>query len=72
MSKRYVIVPRRKGKYIIPVIEERVFNSPMRFGSYCAEDGTLWTSLNDGVHIFEDQILAKNKLTEVIEQLFKH
>ena len=70
MTKRYTIVPKVKGKFIIPVIQTRYFDSPKKLGSYCADNGTLWTSLDDGERIFEDEELAKLKLQELISYLF--
>jgi hypothetical protein len=70
--KRFVILPERKGKYIIPAIKELFFNSPKgRDGYYCADNGMLFKSLNDGQHIFADEIIAKNKLQELIKDLFE-
>lgn len=68
--KRFTIVSRKKGNYTIPVIEERSFDSPFFLGSYCADNGSLWTSLEDGKHIFEKKEDAENRLREIIEELF--
>jgi hypothetical protein len=68
--KRHVIVSKKKGEYTIPVIETREFLFPKKLGSYCAEDGSLWVSLNDGKTIFEDESLAKIKLQETLRDLF--
>ena len=69
--KRFVIVAKKRGAYVVPVIETRDFNSPKKLGSYCAEDGSLWVSLNDGERIFEDESLAKIQLSTLIGDLFK-
>ena len=68
--KRFVIVSKRKGPYIIPALETREFNYPKKLGSYCAENGELYTSLDDGKRIFEDESKAKIKLDEIIKALF--
>lgn len=68
-ERRFVIVPKRKGEYVIPVIETRTFDSPKFLGSYCSDKGDLWTTLNDGVRIFEDESLAKSALNKLIHEL---
>jgi hypothetical protein len=68
--KRFTIVSRDKGNYTIPVIEKRSFDSPFYLGSYCADNGSLWTSLDDGKHIFTNEEDAKNRLKEIIADLF--
>lgn len=69
--ERFVIVPKTKGDYIVPVIKRLSFDSPKELGSYCANDGSLWVSLNDGKHIFEDEAQAKIQLGNLIDELFK-
>jgi hypothetical protein len=67
--KRYTISTKIKGEYRLPVIKERIFNSPFRFGAYCADDGTLWTSLDDGKNIFKTYDEAYDRLQEIIKEL---
>lgn len=55
---------------MIPVIEERYFNSPFFLGSYCADNGTLWVNLDDEKNIFKNKKDAENRLQEVIKELF--
>jgi len=69
-TKRFVIVAKRRGDYIIPVIETREFACPKKLGSYCAEDGSLWTSLDDGKKIFASETEAANKLADILRDLF--
>jgi hypothetical protein len=68
--KRFVIVAKRKGDYVVPVVETREFTSPKKLGSYCAEDGSLWISLYDGVKIFEDEAEARTVLNKILQHLF--
>ena len=72
--KRFVITAKSKEirfiKFVVPCIKELQFNSPMKLGSYCANDGSLWTSLDDGKSIFEDENKAKDRLAEIIQELF--
>jgi hypothetical protein len=72
--KRFVITAKSKEirfiEFVVPSIKELQFNSPMELGSYCAHDGSLWTSLDDGKSIFEDENKAKDRLAEIIQELF--
>jgi hypothetical protein len=68
--KRFVITQQIKGKYVIPVIKTLEFNSPKKLGSYCADNGSLWVTLDDGVNIFKDETLAKTQLNNLISELF--
>jgi hypothetical protein len=67
---RYTIESKKIGNYIIPCVKTRVFFSPKRLGAYCADNGSLWTSLNDGKSIFEDEQAALEKLEEIKKSLF--
>jgi hypothetical protein len=68
--KRFIIIPKKKGKFVIPVLETREFNSPKKLGSYCASDGSLWTTLDDGENIFENEESAKRQLRKVVTELY--
>lgn len=68
--KRFVIVPKRVGEYCIPVIEIRTFNSPKWLGAYCADNGSLWPTLDDGKNIFENESDAIKELQKLRESLY--
>lgn len=68
---RYTIESKKIGKYIIPCMQTRIFSSPKRLGAYCADNGSLWTSLNDGKTIFEGKDAALEKLEEIKKSLFE-
>ena len=73
--KRFAITEKIKivghNKLVIPVINVLYFNFPVRTGSYyCADNGTLWSNINDGQWIFDDENDAKKRLAEIIEELF--
>jgi hypothetical protein len=62
---RFTISEKRKGNWVVPAVSRRVFDSPKRLGSWCADNGSLWTSLNDGKTIFESEDEACRKLREI-------
>ena len=72
--KRYAIRSKQKEigyiKFAVPVIEVLHFNSPFFLGSWCADNGTLWPCLDDGKNIFENENEAKERLAEIIKELF--
>jgi hypothetical protein len=72
--KRYAIRSKQKEigyiKFTVPTIEVLHFNSPFFLGSWCADNGTLWTCLDDGKNIFENENEAKERLAEIIKELF--
>ena len=67
--KRYAITEKRKKGYIIPTIAELFFDSPFHLGSYCASNGSLWVSLDDGKSIFKTKAEAEARLQEIITEL---
>lgn len=68
---RYTLESKKIGQYIIPCVQTRVFLSPKRLGAYCADNGSLWTSLDDGKTIFSDKTAALGKLEEIKKSLFE-
>ena len=59
--KRFVIRPKACGgfnRFVLPTIETLDFSFPIKFGGYCANDGSLWSSLDDGKWIFKTEIKA--------------
>ncbi len=73
--KRFAIVTQVKEighyRFVIPVIKTLYFTSPKRMGAYCADNGTLWTEIDDGKWIFADKEKAEMRLTEIMEELSK-
>jgi len=67
--KRYTISTKKVGQYTFPQIVVRHFNSPFKWGAYCADNGSLWTNLDDGKNIFANKKDAENRLKEIVAEI---